>query len=151
MRFFQHVFILLARVLLSLFFLWNGALIILDWQAQRATLANQGVQYAIALLTAEVVFVLLGGLLLILGYRGRLGALLLIVFLVPDTVVHNDWSWLSTFNLSEVTAHAEAVSRLTKNLGLLGGLLLVLGFGSGGFSIDLCRSARKERKKKLDS
>jgi putative oxidoreductase len=152
MRFFQHVFVLLARILLSLFFLWTGANIILNWQVHRETLVNQDVRFSVILLTVEVILLLLGGLLLMLGYRGRVGALLLIIFLAPDTFVHTDWSWLSTFSLSELKAHAEDVSRLTMNLGLLGGLLLVIGFGSGGFSVDLCLSGRKERKKKkLDS
>ncbi|MFC1597057.1 DoxX family membrane protein [Planctomycetota bacterium] len=148
MRFFQHVFVLLARVLLSLFFVWNGAHIILDWQTHRETLVNQDVRFAVVLLTVEVILLLVGGLLLMTGFRGRVGALLLIVFLAPDTFVHTDWSWLSTFSLSELVAHAEDVRRLTMNLGLLGGLLLVLGFGSGGFSVDLFLSGRKDRKKK---
>lgn len=151
MRFFQHVFVLLARVLLSLFFVWTGAHIILDWQTHRQALVNQEVRFAVVLLTVEVILLLVGGLLLIVGYRGRVGALLLIICLAPDTIVHTDWSWLSTFSLSELMAHAEDVRRLTMNLGLLGGLLLVLGFGSGGFSVDLFLSGRKERKKKLDS
>ena len=73
MRFFQHVFVLLARVLLSLFFLWKGAHIILDWQTHMETLVNQNVRFAVVLLTVEEAFLLLGGLLLLIGLRGRLG------------------------------------------------------------------------------
>jgi len=141
---FQHVCILLARIMLSLFFLWSGAEIINDWQGHCQALVNQEVRFAVGLLGFEVLCLLVGGLLLVVGFRGRFGALLLIIFLVPDTLVGADWSWLSTFSLSELTAHAEEVTRLLKNLGLLGGLLMVLGFGSGGFSLDLLFGGRKK-------
>lgn len=146
----QHVFVLLARVMLSLFFLWNGASILMDWHAHREGLATLGVPYAVPLLAFEVFCLLVGGLLLATGFRGRLGAVLLILFLVPDAIVHGDWSWLSAFSLSGLQAHAEEVTHFLKNVGLLGGLLMVLGFGSGGFSLDLFLG-RKRNKKKADS
>ena len=149
MRFlFQHLFIFLARLLLSLFFLWNGLTIINNWQSHSETLINQQVQFAVPLLAFEVFCLLLGGLMLVVGFRGRVGALLLIIFLVPDTLVHTDWSWLSTVSLPALEAHSEQVTHLAKNLGLLGGLLLVLGFGSGGFSFDFLTSARKKKREK---
>jgi len=144
---FQHVSVLLARLLLSLFFLWNGAHILLDWQGQRQALEWQGVGYAVPLLIVEIVCLLVGGLMLAVGFRGRLGALLLIAFLVPDTLVHSDWSWLGGLSLPELRAHADEVTRALKNVALLGGLLLVLGFGSGGFSLDLFFHGRKKREK----
>jgi putative oxidoreductase len=79
------------------------------------------------------------------GLWGRLGAVLLIIFLVPDTLVlHNDWSWLGKVSLTHVSAHAEQITHCLRNLGLLGGLLMVLGFGSGGFSIDLLRQGKRK-------
>jgi len=144
---FQHVSVLLARVLLSLFFLWNGAHILLDWHGQRQALEWQGVGYAVPLLVVEVVCLLVGGLMLVVGFRGRLGALVLIVFLVPDTLVHSDWSWLSGLSVPELRAHADEVTHVLKNFALLGALFLVLGFGSGGFSLDLFFSGRKNREK----
>jgi len=145
---FQHVSVLFARVLLSLFFLWNGAHILLDWHGQRQALEWLGVGYAVPLLVAEVACLLVGGLMLVVGFRGRLGALLLIVFLVPDTLVHSDWSWLGGLSAPELRAHAEEVTRVLKNLALLGALLLVLGFGSGGFSLDLFLTGRKKKREK---
>ena len=98
------------------------------------------------LLAFEVFCLLVGGLLLAMGFRGRLGALLLIFFLVPDTLIHGDWGWLSAISLPEITAHADEVTHCLNNLALLGGLLMVLGFGSGGFSLDLLFAGRKDKK-----
>jgi uncharacterized membrane protein YphA (DoxX/SURF4 family) len=144
----QHFCILLARVLLSLFFLWKAVHIILDWHGHLQALDWQGARFAVPLLAFEGFCLLVGGLLLVIGFRGRLGALLLIIFLVPDTVAHCDWSWLGAWNLAELRAHAADVTHALKNVGLLGALLLVLGFGSGGFSFDLLLSGRKKKREK---
>jgi putative oxidoreductase len=143
----QHVSILLARVMLSLLFLWNGASILMDWPGHRDALARLGVQYAVPLLAFEVFCLLLGGLLLVVGFRGRFGAVLLILFLVPDAILQGDWSWLSAFSLPGLQAHADEVTHFLKNVGLLGGLLMVLGFGSGGFSVDLFLGRKRDKKK----
>jgi uncharacterized membrane protein YphA (DoxX/SURF4 family) len=135
-------------VLLSLFFLWKAAHIILDRQGHLQALEWQGVRFAMPLLAFEVFCLLVGGLLLAIGFRGRLGALLLILFLVPDTLAHSDWSWLGAFSVPELRAHAEEVTHVLRNVGLLGGLLLVLGFGSGGFSFDLFLTGRKKKREK---
>ena len=144
---FQHFSVLLARVLLSLFFLWNGAHIVLAWQSHREALTSLGVRFVVPLLAFEVFCLVVGGLLLIIGYRGRLGAVLLILFLVPDTLAHSDWSWVSAMPLSEIVARGEEITHCLKNAGLLGGLFLVLGLGSGGFSLDLFLSGRKKHDK----
>ena len=139
----QHVFVLLARICLSLFFLWNGVDIITNWRVKSQALADQEVRFAVPLLVLEVFCLIVGGLLLILGFRGRLGATLLVVFLVLDTMVLRSGR-LATFDFSEIMSHAEDITHFLQNLALLGGLLMVLGFGSGGFSLDLV--ARRKKK-----
>ena len=139
----QHVSVLLARICLSLFFLWNGVDIITNWRIKSQALAEQEVQFAVPLLVLEVFCLIVGGLLLILGFRGRLGAALLVVFLVLDTMLLRSGR-LATFDFSEIMSHAEDITHFLLNLALLGGLLMVLGFGSGGFSLDLV--ARRKKK-----
>ncbi len=76
-------------------------------------------------LLVGIVFKLVGAFLLILGCHVRLGASLLILFLVPMTwIVHGFW------DLPEQSKPIEMVMFM-KNLSILGGLLVVLAFGKG--------------------
>ncbi len=140
----QHVLVLLARVCLSLFFLWNGVDVITNWQIKSKALAEQEIRFAAALLALEAICLIVGGLLLIVGFYGRLGAGLLIVFLVLDTALLRSGR-LAAFDFSEIISHADDITHFLQNLALLGGLLMVLGFGSGGFSIDLVARRRKNK------
>jgi putative oxidoreductase len=89
------------------------------------------------LLVLAVVCWLVGGLSVLVGLKARLGAALLILCLVPATMLlHNFWAVGSTEMGNEIEHFA-------KNLGLAGGLLLVIAFGAGGFSIDLFLRMRK--------
>jgi len=148
----QHISVLLARILLSLFFLWNGANLIRDWvqssdllggrlaEVAGEVVGNQAVALAHLILLLEVLCLFVGGLLVLIGFRGRLGALLLIIFLVPDTLVlHSFW----TIDPGSVLAYTEHLTHFLKNVGLLGGLLMMVGFGSGGFSVDLLMGRRR--------
>ncbi|MGL6136758.1 MAG: DoxX family membrane protein, partial [Planktothrix sp.] len=77
------------------------------------------------LLGGTIVFQILGGLSLVLGYKTRLGAWLLILFLIPATVIfHNFWDIPS-----------EKIDFL-KNLSIMGGLLMITYFGAGPVSVD---------------
>jgi putative oxidoreductase len=66
-----------------------------------------------------------GGLSVLLGYKARLGALLLIGFLIPATLIFHT-------NFSEPQQEIQFM----KNLGLMGGLLMVVAFGAGPVSLD---------------
>lgn len=77
------------------------------------------------------VLALLGGLSVAFGLKARYGAALLVLFLVPVTLMmHNFWAIEDA-----AAAQMERVNFL-KNLGLLGGALLVLHWGAGPVSVD---------------
>ena len=98
---------LVARVLLTLPFLRSGLSKIVEFDpAADASLVVVG----------AIVLQVVGGLAVLAGYRARLGAALLMVFLVPVTILDH--------------------AALFTNLGLLGGLALVAAFGSGAVSLD---------------
>ena len=62
---------------------------------------------------------------LLLGYKVKLGSLLLILFLIPATLVfHNP------------LADPSQINSFLKNIGLIGGLLMVIYAGAGALSID---------------
>ena len=77
------------------------------------------------------VIALLGAISVILGYKAKYGAWLLVLFLVPVTLtMHNFWA---------VTDPAQAgIQKIMflKNLSMLGGALMITYFGSGPLSLD---------------
>ncbi len=76
-------------------------------------------------LLVSIVFKLVGSVLLILGCSVRLGAVLLLLFLIPATlVVHCFWAL-------PVQDKAIETVMFMKNVSILGGLLVVLSVGKG--------------------
>src|SRR5689334_22978316 len=73
----------------------------------------------------------LGGLSILLGYRARLGAWLVVLFLVPVTLtMHNFWA------VSDPMMRQIQTAMFLKNLSMLGGTLLIAYFGAGPLSLD---------------
>src|SRR5580704_10351698 len=93
--------------------------------------ASQGVPMANVLVPLSGVMALLGGLSILLGYKARWGAVLLILFLVPVTIVmHNFWA------VSDPMAQQMQMAHFMKNVALLGTALMIVYFGSGPLSLD---------------
>jgi putative oxidoreductase len=102
--------------------------------------AAQGVPAASVLVPLAGILAFVGGLSVALGYRARIGAWMLVVFLVPVTLMmHRFWA-----------AGDPAVALLQrvmflKNLAILGGALVVTHFGAGPVSFDAMREVRAQR------
>lgn len=93
--------------------------------------AQQGVPLASVAVPLSGVLSLLGGLSILLGYRARVGAWLLVLFLVPVTVMlHNFWA------VADPQLRQMHQVMFLKNLSMLGGALLVAHFGAGPISLD---------------
>jgi putative oxidoreductase len=149
---FQHIITLLARVMLSLIFVLSGVNHLLHWNAtvERMTaegmaseeiLGPAGTPVAHVLLGLGVACLLLGGLSVLLGVRARWGAVVLFVFLVTATLIFHDY-WRLPAGSPE---YFNQMHHLLKNVALAGGLLTVLGFGSGGFSLDMLLPRRRKK------
>lgn len=97
--------------------------------------AAMGVPMASFLVPASGVLAIAGALSVAFGYRARLGALALIAFLVPVTFsMHRFWAAPDA-----MAAMNEKIAFL-KNLGLVGGALLIAYFGAGPVSLDARRN-----------
>jgi len=93
--------------------------------------AGHGVPLAQIAVPLSGVIALLGGLSILLGYRARIGAWLLVLFLVPVTLtMHNFWAIADP-----MMAMTQRVMFM-KNLSMLGAALMICHFGSGPLSID---------------
>ena len=127
--------VLLARFLLSAIFIAAGFGHFSPKMVEVAALA--GVPLAAIAVPLSGVMSIVGGLSVLFGYRARLGALLLVAFLVPVTLaMHNFWAQ------SDPMMKQMHMVMFMKNLGLIGGALLVAHFGAGPLSLDARREAR---------
>lgn len=116
---------LAARVCLSLIFLKAGIDHLLNFSGFQQTIAGMELPLPGLLAVGAIAFLLVGSILLLIGYKVQLAAILLIVFLIPTTLIfHAFWSDPTQLNA------------FLKNLGLIGGLLLVIYTGAGAVSID---------------
>ena len=122
---------LIGRAFLSAIFLNSGISKIFGFAG--VVEAMTGRLPAPALLIAGNIFcTLVGGLSILLGFKARWGAILLIIFLLPTTLVfHNPIN-----NPSELNA-------FLKNFALIGAMLFIYYFGPGPVSIDASESDRQ--------
>ena len=101
-----------------------------------ASAAQQGVPMAGLLVPVSGLIALAGGLSLLFGYRARLGAGLLVLFLVPVTLtMHNFWA------MSDPMIFRIQLALFMRNVALLGGALLIARVGSGSLSLDALMAA----------
>lgn len=120
----------IGRGLLSLIFLFSGLGKMMDWSGTAGYMAVKGMPLVPFFLFMAIVFEFVGGLSVLLGYRGRLGAAMLIVFLVPTTFIfHNFWAF------EGMEQRMQMISFL-KNLSIMGGLAFIASVGTGPFSLD---------------
>ena len=102
---------------------------------------SAGVAFAEFLVPASGVLASLGGLSVLLGWHARLGAAMLVAFLVPVTLgMHAFWT------VNDPMMAQMQFAMFMKNLGLLGGAMIVAHLGAGPYSLDaLQQSARRSR------
>lgn len=116
---------LAARICLSLIFIKAGISHILGFSDTVSMMAQQGLPLPSLLLIGTIVFQLLGSISLLLGYKVRIGSILLIIFLIPTTLIFHNF-----------LANPNEVNDFLKNIGLIGGLLMVIYAGAGAISLD---------------
>jgi putative oxidoreductase len=121
----QAFLALLARLSLSAIFFWAGVSKVFAQGQTVEQMKGAGIPHAEYLFYATVVVEVGGSLMLALGARTRLAALLLAGFLVPVTYF---------FHFRFATP-AETLAFL-HNLAIFGGLLSIIAYGPGRVSLD---------------
>ena len=92
--------------------------------------AGSGVPMAKILVPLSGAIALLGGLSVLLGYKAKCGAWLLVVFLVPVTLMmHKFWG------IPDPMAAQMQMAHFMKNVSMAGAALLITQFGSGPASL----------------
>jgi putative oxidoreductase len=97
--------------------------------------ASQGVPLASVAVPASGLIAIAGALSILLGYRAKIGAWLIAVFLIPVTLMmHKFWT------VSDPMMAQVQMMMFMKNISMLGGALLISQFGAGPLSLDARRS-----------
>lgn len=123
---------LIGRILLILIFLNSGIGKIGNFEGTAQYMAKFGMPYTSFFLFGAIVFELVGSVTVILGYFTRLGALLILIFLIPTTLIFH-------------TNFADQVQTIMflKNVSMFGGCLLLLSTGPGRLSLDYFLRGKK--------
>lgn len=126
----QDILALAGRILLAVIFVISGYGKIGGFAGTAAYMASKGLPMASVLLVPTILIELGGSLMLIVGYRARLAAIALFLFLIPVTLVfHNFWA------AAPADVQMQSINFM-KNLGIMGGMLMVAAFGPGRLSLD---------------
>src|SRR5262245_64475812 len=129
---------LCGRILLSAIFLFSGVGKLMDWSGTAGGMEKHGMVAVPIFLAGAIALELGGGLSVLLGWKARWGAVALLVFLVPATLIfHNFWA-------EEGAARMNQMTHFMKNTALMGGLLMVVAVGPGWFSMDTWRHRARE-------
>ena len=128
----KDIFDLLGRVLLSFIFFFEAY----DYFAYESLNKKAMTIYGLTwnqdfFLYGAIFFLFVGALSVLLGYRMRLGAILLMIYWVPMTfVVHDFWNEVSTspeYRLQSIL--------FMKNMAIFGGLLITATHTSGKYRL----------------
>ncbi len=93
--------------------------------------ASKGVPAASVLVPLSGIIELLGALSILLGYKAKYGAWLIVIFLIPVTfMLHNFWT------IEDAMAKQMDMAAFMKNISMTGAALMIAYFGSGPLSID---------------
>jgi len=121
--------VLLGRLFFALIFLMAGPN---HFSGQTiAYAASQGVPLASIAVPLSGVLAIVGGLSILLGYRARIGAWLIVLFLVAVTpMMHKFWT------VTDPMMQQMQMIMFMKNVAMLGGALLISQLGAGPWSLD---------------
>jgi len=124
--------VLLGRLLFAAIFIMSGPRHFMSQTIAYA--ASQGVPMVSIAVPFSGVLAFVGGLSILLGYRAKLGAWLIVLFLVGVTpMIHKFWG------VTDPMMYQMQLVMFMKNVSMLGGALLITQLGSGPWSLDARR------------
>jgi putative oxidoreductase len=122
--------VLIGRILFSLIFITGGFNHFKEQTIQYG--ASHGVIMPHVSVPVAGIIAILGGISIMLGFKAKSGAWLIVAFLVPVTLaMHNFWA------ITDPQEHQTQLVMFMKNTSMLGAALLIAYFGAGPLSIDI--------------
>ena len=121
---------LLGRILLSFIFFYDAYDSIFYFNDTRQSMINYGLTWSTdLLLIGGSIVLVLGAIMILIGYRIKLGVVLLLFYWIPVTfITHSFW------NDPESMERIQSIMFM-KNLSIIGGLLVLYANGTGKLSI----------------
>jgi putative oxidoreductase len=126
--------LLIGRILLGVLFLVAGIRQLMFYDGSIGYFGRLGFPVPVATTWLSIIVHSAGGIFLIIGWKTRWTAwLLLVMVLIATAMAHRFWQF-------DATQYANQLNHFLKNLAIVGGLLYVIAFGAGAKSVD----AKKE-------
>lgn len=125
--------LLVGRVALALIFFIGGLTWLINLSPPIGFIASKGLPAAALLGWLALIFKLGGSTLVLLGYKTRIGALMLIAFLL-----------VTSFGFHPFWVEGEYTTFM-KELAMIGGLLVLASVGPGAISLDARNRGARER------
>ncbi|MBI3074401.1 MAG: DoxX family protein [Deltaproteobacteria bacterium] len=135
----EQVAPLVGRILIAVIFIYSGIGKLADPAATAGYIGSKGLPLPMIAAVGAGVVEAVGGLALALGLFARAGAIALIAFMIPTTIIFHNPS-----GLDEMQARMQTI-QLLKNLAIIGGLFAFVAFGAGPLSLDAWRRRASER------
>lgn len=124
---------LIGRILLSVLFLTSGFFKITAYSIMVGHAAARGVPMAGVGVAVAAALELFGGLAILTGFQAKAVGWILFLYLIPTTFFfHNFWDVPGA-------EQQNTMIHFLKNLGIMGGLLLLAANGAGAYSVDASR------------
>ena len=125
----------IARLMIAIIFLMSAVgNKIPNFSIVVGYMTSEGVPFATPMLIGAIAFLIAGSLSIVVGYHTRIGAGLLLVFLVLATYFFHDF-----WNFEGAEAQPQMI-QFMKNLSLMGTMLFLIANGAGDVSLDARKS-----------
>ena len=122
---------LIGRFFYSLMFIFAGFANLVKLSEASKYAASMGVPAPTVAVLISHLMILAGGLSILLGYKVKIGSILLIIFLIPTTLImHRFWG------IEDPQMVQIQMIMFMKNLSMAGGALIFYYYGTGPFSIE---------------
>ena len=120
----------LARLLIIAEFAIAANGTISDWAGQAGYMASHGMTMIPLLLGAALAIEVLGSLALLTGYQARIAAAVMFVYLgIVSVRLHDFW------NVANPMIAGGTQTQFFKNVGIMGGLLMIAAYGPGRWAL----------------
>jgi len=120
---------LIGRILIAQIFILAGISKIGGFAGTAGWMASKGLPMVNVLLVLTIIIEVGGGLMILLGWRARIAAAVLFLWMIPVTFIfHNFWAAPEAQKLTQMIM-------FQKNLALMGTMCLLYAFGSGRYSL----------------